>query len=304
MSLHGLIIYNGFLKGEQFYNFAFMLKEAAIKKGHTVDIKTNDAIVNCLADTFVSENNLEKTDYVLFTDKDIYLANSFERAKIPVFNRAKAIEISDDKIKTYEHLIDAKIPTPKTIVAPKTFGSELQANHSFVQNLVEQLTFPFIIKEAFGSFGEQVYLVHNEEQLHTYLQKTKGKPFVFQQYIASSYGVDLRLQVVGNEVVAAMKRRSKSDFRANVTAGGTMEPYEPNEYEKKLALAATKAIGADFAGVDLLFGTGEKRYVCEVNSNAHLQNLLDCTGINAAPSIIEHVEQQVSENISQTKTIL
>src|SRR5699024_1170652 len=137
----------------------------------------------------------------------------------------------------------------------------------------------FIMKEAFGSFGEQVYLVENERDLHYYVNKIGGSPFVFQQFIQASFGVDIRVQVLGDRVVAAMKRTSKDDFRANVTSGGTMEPYEPSDDEEKLAIAATKAIGADFAGVDLLLGSENKRYVCEVNSNAHIRNLLNCTNI-------------------------
>lgn len=291
MTLHGVIIYNGFLKSDVFYDFANMLKEAAQERGHTVRVETNDAFLNCLHSDFTEE----AIDYVLFTDKDIYLANRFKRAGIPVFNEARAIEISDDKIKTYERLVDAGLPIPHTIIAPKTFGQPLDAERAFLQNVIDHFHYPFIMKEAFGSFGEQVYLVHDEADLQHYLEKIGGAPFVFQQYIEESYGVDLRLQVVGNEVVAAMKRTSADDFRANVTAGGRMEAYEPTEAEINLAVQATKAIGADFAGVDLLFGEGDQRYVCEVNSNAHIRNLLDCTGINAAPSIIEHVEKTLKQ---------
>lgn len=111
---------------------------------------------------------------------------------------------------------------------------------------------------------------------------------MFQEFIESSYGRDLRLQVVGNQVVAAVKRTSENDFRANVTSGGSMTVYEPSTYEKALAVAATKAIGADFAGVDLLFGqTGP--LICEINSNAHIRNLYDATNTNAADAIMDHI---------------
>lgn len=291
MTLDGWIVYNGFLPSDKFRDFAEMLEEAAVDYGHRVTIKTNDQFINHLSNT----HNGKLPDYVIFTDKDIYLANSFSRLGIPVFNGAEAIDISDDKIKTYERLVDADIPIPETIVAPKTFGSEISQDAAFLRKIVDHFSYPFIMKEAFGSFGEQVYLVHNEDELHYYLQKIGGAPFVFQQYIDTSFGLDLRLQVVGDRVVAAMKRSSKEDFRANVTTGGRMEVYEPNDKEKNLAIQATKAIGADFAGVDLLFGSGDVRYVCEVNSNAHIRNLLDCTGINTAPFIIEHIEESLKQ---------
>src|SRR5699024_10382671 len=114
--------------------------------------------------------------------------------------------------------------------------------------------------------------------------------------ISSSYGKDMRLQVVGDQVVASMLRRSSNDFRANVTAGGSMEPYNPTNIEQELAIAATKAIGADFAGVDLLFGPNGYPIISEVNSNAHIRNLFDCTNINVADFIIDYIIQELGES--------
>src|SRR5699024_8031459 len=115
------------------------------------------------------------------------------------------------------------------------------------------------------------------------------RPFMFQELITSSYGKDIRLQVVGDKVVAAMKRTAKNDFRANVTSGGTMEPYKPTLEETQLAMNASQLTGADFAGVDLLFGE-TRPFVCEIDSNSPIRNIFDCSGINAAPFMIDHIE--------------
>jgi gamma-F420-2:alpha-L-glutamate ligase len=127
------------------------------------------------------------------------------------------------------------------------------------------------------------------EELEQKVHELYGKAFMFQEFVTTSKGKDLRLQVVGNHVVAAMQRTSMNDFRANVTAGGKMEPYTPSEEAKNVAIAAANSIGADFCGVDLLFGPNNQFLICEINSNAHIRNLYDCTGINAADSIIEHI---------------
>lgn len=290
MTITGWIIYNGFLQGEKFRDFANMLGEAARARGHYITILKNTEFVNQMDSSGYVSLQGNKPHYALFTDKDIYLANALEQQGIHVFNRAKAIEISDDKIKTHQMLAKQKIPMPKTIVAPTSYGLSFQNKRELLEKVIDELGFPFIIKEAFGSFGEQVYLIRNEEQLYARLKDVNDVPFIFQEFIASSYGVDLRLQVVGNEVVAAMKRRAQDDFRANITSGGLMESYEPNRYEIELAVQATQAIGAHFAGVDLLIGENSERFVCEVNSNAHIRNLYHCTGINAATHIVEFVE--------------
>ena len=83
------------------------------------------------------------------------------------------------------------------------------------------------------------------------------------------------------------------DFRANLTLGGKMEPYTPDASQVELALKAAKALSLDFCGVDLLFGDREEPILCEVNSNAHFKNIFDCTGVNAAIPIMEHILEKI-----------
>ena len=288
MSSRAWIIYNGFLQADSFYDFANMIREAAEALGHDAELHTNNEIISIL------DNNLhiqrqDLPDYVVFTDKDIYLARQLELLDVPVFNSSAAITTSDDKIKTYQLLAKVGLPIPKTIVAPKTFGIPSVFDEQYLQYIKQTFSFPFVMKEAFGSFGEQVYLIENDDDLMTNLAKMGDKPFMFQQFIETSFGKDLRLQVVGDKVVAAMKRTSDQDFRANVTNGGKMKPHKPTIEEAQLAIRASQLIGADFSGVDLLFGH-HGPIVCEINSNAHIRNIFDCTGINAAYDIVQYID--------------
>lgn len=290
MQSTGWIIYNGNLPSPTFRDFAEMIQGAATKKqSQTKLFKNNELLAqmdeHALHILHQSKDSLP--DYVVFLDKDIYLAKQLEGLNIPVFNSAQSIAMSDDKIATYQALVRQKLPIPKTIIAPKVF---IQAYHTSydLEGVVNQLGLPLIVKEAFGSFGEQVYLIHTMEELKQITSQLHGSAFMFQKFIESSCGRDLRLQVVGDQVVAAIKRTSKSDFRANITSGGSMTVYEPSAHEKALAIAATKAIGADFAGVDLLFGK-DGPLICEINSNAHIRNLYNATNINAADAIVDHI---------------
>ena len=104
----------------------------------------------------------------------------------------------------------------------------------------------------------------------------------------TSAGRDIRLNVVGDKVVAAMLRESANgDFRANASQGGKLSPYSPSQMEIELAIATAKAVRADFAGVDLLFGESGP-LICEVNSNAHLLNIYHTTGVNVADFMIKY----------------
>ena len=137
----------------------------------------------------------------------------------------------------------------------------------------------------------QVYLAESEEEVFSYTKKLEGIPFLYQKYLEKSAGRDVRLQVVGNQVVASMYRYSENgDFRANLSSGGSMKPYLASEREKALAVRTVEALGLDFAGVDLLFSeNGEADFVCEVNSNAHFKNIHTCTGVNTADCIMEYI---------------
>lgn len=297
MTLTSWIIYNGSLTGNKFIDFAQMLQQAAEQRGHRVKLyKNNDLLSMLQTNKFKFINHLQLPDYAIFTDKDIYLAHQLENLGVRLFNKANTIAISDDKILTYQQLARYDINIPKTIIAPKTFTNEVAITEQNLKKIGETLSFPLIIKEAFGSFGEQVYLINTYEEMKEKVTHLKNTPFVFQQFVQSSYGKDLRLQVVGDQVVTAMKRTSTDDFRANVTSGGEMERYEPTDEERLLAINAANALDADFAGVDLLFGHNNEPIVCEVNSNAHIRNLLTCTGVNSAPYIIEHIEREMEES--------
>lgn len=293
MNLTGWVVYNGNLEDDSFVDFANMIEEAGDKQGISIKkIKNNDLLVYLSSDqlNFLTDKVDQLPDFVVFTDKDLYLARQLENMGIPLFNNSYTIEVSDDKIKSYQLLAEAKVPIPETIISPKVYYNHDKIDYSFLKYVIEKLKFPLILKEAFGSFGQQVYLIENEGQLLSKVKKLVDRPILFQQFIDSSYGRDIRLQVVGEEVVTSMLRKSENDFRANISSGGSMEPYKPTAEEKRLAILAAKAVNADFAGVDILFGPNNTPLVCEVNSNAHIRNLYNCTGVNAADYIIKHIK--------------
>lgn len=293
MVKNGWIIYNGHLPGKKFLDFVQWLQEAARKKGiSTTIIKNNSLLVrlNSKGSSLLSKiENEGKPDFVLFGDKDLTLARQLEAMDIPVFNSAKAIEISDSKIDSYQVFANHGLRIPDTIAAPKIFPNAKELEWESFSEIGNLLGFPLIIKEAYGSFGKQVYLIHNEEEMKQKVHEIQDRPYLFQKFVHTSYGKDIRINVVGDQVVASMLRTAQDDFRANVTAGAKMETYSPTEEEQQLAIAATKAIGADYAGVDLLFGENQQPMLCEINSNAHIRNIYDCTGTNVADYIIDYV---------------
>lgn len=290
MTKTGWIVVNEFLYTGKFSELTQMFVSAAKKFQIHLEVRTNAEIYTGL---FEVDQTVQKPAFVLFWDKDIILAKYLEYEHIPVFNCARAIEICDDKREIYISLQNAGLPIPRTICAPMTYETIGYQHTQFLETFEQALGFPMVVKEAFGSFGEQVYKIENHEQLEKKVRELQRTPFLFQEYLATSEGQDIRMQVVGDRVVAAMRRFSEFDFRANISNGGQMEVYHPDQAACRLAVQACRAVGCDFAGVDLLFGK-DGFVVCEVNSNAHFKNLYDCTGVDASEYIMEYIDERTA----------
>lgn len=268
-AMNGILIVNHFLKGEKFDILHSHLVQSAMSLGINLIVKTN------LEAVFMSE----RPDFVLFWDKDIMLAKSLERRGIPVFNSSEAIRKCDNKAETYIAL-SGVVKQPKTLIAPMTF---FRADFTeFVDGAVKILGLPLVFKECYGSFGEQVFLCRTKEEIISHISE---KLFILQEFISGANGSDIRIEVVGGRAVCAMRRENKNDFRANITNGGTAYPYEPTEKQCRIAVDACRVLGLDFGGVDILCDD----ILCEVNSNAHIINIMNSTGVDIAPMIFEDI---------------
>jgi len=290
--MKGILVVNEYLRTGKFNEIHSWLLEAADKYGIALEMRSNAEMLAVIGEDAV--NTDREADFILFLDKDTRLALYLEKLGYPVFNSSRAIGICDDKALTHLILMNSGIHMPETMIAPFTFENIGYTNYDFLKRVADRLAYPLIVKECFGSFGQQVYLINSYDELLAKMKDIGPKPVIFQRFIKSSFGRDIRLQVVGDKVIAAIYRYSdKGDFRANLTNGAKMKPYIPTDRQCELALQACKLIGLDFAGVDILFGENEEPLVCEVNSNAHFKNIYDCTGINAAEAIIKHIISRI-----------
>ena len=287
--MNAWLIVNGFIGSYKFRELYGYLSRAARKRGITLEIKASDSFC-----TPVTENicKADRPDFVLFWDKDINLARRIEKEGVRLFNSARAIEICDSKILTAEALA-GKVRIPGTIVAPKTFEGVGYSDLKFVENATRVLGLPMIIKEAYGSFGAQVYLANTKEEAEKIIISFGHKEFIMQEFIRESSGRDVRVNVVGGKVISAMERYNDHDFRSNISNGGNMKKIELNKEISDIALSAAAAIGLDFAGVDVLFGN-DGPIVCEVNSNPHFKSSLECTGIDMSEIIMDHILEQLT----------
>ncbi len=157
--------------------------------------------------------------------------------------------------------------------------------------MAEKIGYPVVVKAPYGTFGLSVEKAENETQLKAVLWKFWKPdlitPLLLQPLIEEAEGKDLRINVVGDQVVGAIQRTAtQGDFRANMELGGSAEAYEPSSELAELALQAVRAFGLDYAGVDLI-QTKNGPCVLEVNGNPGFLRITKITGIDVAASIIK-----------------
>ena len=111
------------------------------------------------------------------------------------------------------------------------------------------------------------------------------KEWLYEAFIRSSYGRDIRFFSIRGTVVACMQRRSRNDFRANVALGAAVEPFKVTPEIEQIASDIYEQTGLDFLGIDLLFGES-KPWFCEINVMPGLKGIEAASGVNVARQII------------------
>lgn len=280
----GWLVVNSFINSSKFQKLYEMLVNSFSKKGINLEIKrANDISLK------VNEAIIDLPSFVLFYDKDIYLSLRLEALGCKVFNNSRAILLCDNKILMYQELYKFNIRIPKTYIAPKTFENINYCNLDFLNTIEKELEYPMVFKEAYGSFGEQVYLVNNHNEAISLIKKIGYKDFLIQEYIKTSKGKDIRINVVNHKPVCSILRYNDFDFRSNISNGGKAVNYEPNKEFLDLAIKASKALNLDFGTVDMLLDEFNHPIVCELNSNPQFKSTFDVTNVDLSDYIRDYI---------------
>lgn len=231
-------------------------------------------------------------DFILYLDKDKYLAQELELIGYRLFNKARSIELCDDKMLTHLTLANHGIKMPRTVSGPLNYSS--RTSEEYNRKIFDHLSLPFVAKTNFGSMGKGVTMIKTKAEFMAYEEKNKYLPRFYQEFIPSSFGFDYRLIVINKKVVASMKRENHDgDFRSNIALGGDGVKVDlPSSYIEMAEKAAT-ILELDYCGVDILSGEKEEPILCEVNSNAFLEGIEKVTGVNIAKTYASHIYKEI-----------
>ncbi|MFC3909107.1 RimK family alpha-L-glutamate ligase [Legionella dresdenensis] len=220
------------------------------------------------------------------TYQALALLRQFELSGVYCANTPESIENVKDKLLTGQLMMKNGLPIPKTMLL----------NFPVSAALVEQeLGFPIVMKAIAGAKGNGVCLcesVNSFIDLLGLLGPQPNQTYIAQQFIASSYGRDLRVFVLGERVIGCMQRTAHHSFKANYSLGGDVSAFPLNSEIEHLALTCSKTVGLEIAGIDLLFGP-DGFIVCEANSSPGFKGMELATGDNIAAQILSYVVAQV-----------
>ena len=281
-----LIVINGYGLAAGIQHQVIRLQEEFSKRGISTEIIKNTEVF-----AYIFEGNakteLPKYDFVLYLDKDRYIAQLLEKNGYKLYNSIDSIIKCDDKMLTHITLANENIKMPTTISSTLCYTDN--GNRDYLDKVIEKLGFPLIIKENYGSLGKQVYLANNKEELLEIENRLIHIPHLFQQFVSSSSGKDYRIIVIGHKVVAYMKRENKNSYLSNLAAGGTASVTNLSNEYLDMAVKASKILGLDYCGVDILEGPNGEPILSEVNSNAFYEGIEKTTGINVAGCYVDYL---------------
>ncbi|MBT7951155.1 MAG: RimK family alpha-L-glutamate ligase [Gammaproteobacteria bacterium] len=272
-------------------------KEAALQRGHTAKVldtlKFAIDLQRGVPDLYFRQKPLSAYDAVLprigasLTYFGTAVVRQFQEMDVFCANTAHGITNSRDKLRSLQILSRHHIGIPRT--------SFVRDKKDVIPAIERVGGAPVVIKLIEGTQGIGVLLAESmktAESIIEMLQAQKQNVLV-QKFVAESKGKDIRAFVVGDRVVAAMRRTAEGqEFRSNVHRGGSAEAVELSDEYCETAVRAAQILGLQVAGVDMLEGADGPQ-IMEVNSSPGLEGIERCTELDIAGAVIDYISAQV-----------
>jgi ribosomal protein S6--L-glutamate ligase len=216
------------------------------------------------------------------------VVRQFEQMGVFCVNPSHAISVSRDKLRALQVLSRHRVGIPTTLFVRHT--------DEILPGIERMGGTPVVVKLLEGTQGIGVILAETTKVAEAIIETLSGPAkmsVLLQQFVKESKGRDIRALVVGDRVVAAMRRVAQTgEFRSNVHRGGSAEPVELSEDYQTTAVHAAQIMGLRVAGVDLLEGK-DGPVLMEVNSSPGLEGIETSTGVDVAGEVVRLIESEV-----------
>lgn len=262
--MRGLIAYT-FPDAEKNAWFIQQMQQEGARRGHLLSLY--------LVDKQWGQRDFSACDFLINRSRlSTVSREAAALGKISV-NNEKTVEFANDKWKTYRLFQRLNLPCMETFLPG------------------QDVPFPFVLKSREGHGGSQVFLVKNEEE-YTAAKETLGDTPSITQVLCDEPGVDVRAYVMGNQVMAAVKRTSQTDFRSNFSLGGQVELFELTQEQKSMVHLLQKTLDSDYIGVDFIRHKGQ--WVAnEIEDAAGARMLYRLTDVDFIGRYWDRIEQRL-----------
>ncbi|WP_109098685.1 30S ribosomal protein S6--L-glutamate ligase [Aquimarina sp. AU58] len=273
------------------------LVQAAVKRKHNVQVidplNCDIIIEKQKPEIYYRGKKLDHVDAVIprigasITFYGTAVVRQFELMNVFTTLKSQALLQSRDKLRSLQILSKAGLGLPKTVFT--NYSKDVSEVISHVGGA------PLIIKLLEGTQGLGVVLAETKTAAESVLEAFNGLQarVIVQEFIKEAKGADIRVLVVDEQVVGAMKRQGKEgEFRSNLHRGGTASVITLSEEEEQAAIKAAKALKIGVAGVDML-QSDRGPLILEVNSSPGLEGIENATGKDIAKTIIRYIERSL-----------
>jgi len=284
------------MKNSYKYSAYVLEKYTDMRKGYTtprfveearylgIDLKVIGVHDLIIEDEKVYHNNsiLEKRDIVMIRQKQGHLINQISELGHQCFNDPIKVQKYKDKFSQYKTVYSSFINQPRSVLGHMGFN---------YKKIVDIAGSPFVVKGLSSSQGKEVYLVKNEvdySKLVDLYSENLGE-VLFQEFISTNVGNDLRVFVVKGEVIGCMKRSSKDSFKANFALGSSVTNYDVDDEIREIVKELYRLTGLFYMGVDLMFG--KNGYIfCELNITPGIEGIEQATNVNIAREVMIRIK--------------
>ena len=280
--MRGALFYEGF-EAERNRHYIELYFRACKKRGIALSLclleRLSFGVQSGAPFLFYDGKPFEIPDFAVMRLREPVLSRQLEQMGARVFNSSAVCALANDKRSTYQFAQSLGLPMMDT-----WFLTGGAAEQSF--------PYPVVVKSARGFGGHEVRLANNKAELDDALLAFPAGGAVVQR-LASDTGKDLRVYVVGKEIVCAMLRVSNGDFRSNYGLGGSAAPYALNDRGKGMVKCILSRIELSLAGIDFVFDNGEAVFN-EIEDVVGARMLYEHTNIDIVETYMDFIVSSLS----------
>lgn len=263
------------MKGYIYYESEGAMKNAKFIKELIEEALKLDIELELLVDDAMPTKN---ASFIIFRGRDYRRAQQFEKDGFRVFNGSETNRIANNKLSTFELAVMLGVPTVET-------------HKLYTPKQIDQ--YPVIVKTAHGYGGQEVYLCHDIEKVERLEKKHEGQLLVVQPYIEAN-STDIRVFVIGDEIIGAVKRMGVDDFKSNYTLGGKIEKFKVSKKIELIVEKIVDALESDYIGIDFLLRPNGQVLLNEIEDPVGARSLYATHGISAAEKLVDYVKKEMT----------